>query len=114
MFNKYFISVNECSGHKSDSKAIKKLGDRIEKAARDEIKSKDRVDISLEEYEQMRKQIETLERKNSQRDKLIIQLGIPAEIIDHILADSIRVYTMDNIMDFTRKYTVSFKVPMRD
>ena len=109
-FNKYFSSVNECSGHNSDSKAIEKLGDRIEQVARDEIKSKDRVNISLEEYEQMKKQIETLERKNSQRDKLIIQLGIPAEVIDHIHTSSIRVQRCEDIRDFKCRYHVHFDV----
>lgn len=112
MFNKYFISVNECNGHGSDSRAIEKLGEKIEKIAKEEIKSKDRVDISLEEYQRMRKRIETLERKNSQRDELIIRLGIPAEVIDRIDTDSIVVYTTTNVRDFTRKYTIDFEVPV--
>ena len=111
MFNKYFISVHE-HHQQSNSKSIEKLGEKMEKIAKEEIRSKDRVDISLKEYEQMRKRIETLERKNSQRDKLIIQLGIPAEVIDHIHIGSIRVQQCDDLRDFTRRYHVHFDVDM--
>ena len=111
MFNKYFVSVTQSSPG-SNSKFVEKLGEKMDKIAKEEIRSKDRVDISLEEYEQMKKRIETLERKNSQRDKLIIQLGIPAEVIDHIHIGSIRVQQCDDLRDFTRRYHVHFDVDM--
>lgn len=111
MFNRYFITLNE-SHQQSDSKSIEKLGKKIEQIAKDEIKSKDRVNISLEEYERMRKQIETLERKNSQRDKLIIQLGIPAEMIDCIDPMSVNVRHCDDHCDFKRDYYIRFTVDM--
>lgn len=113
MFKKYFIHIPDSSAKDAAhivARSNEKLGEKLETISKNEIKSKDRVDIPLSEYLQMREKIEKLERKNSQRDKLIIQLGIPAEVIDAINPDTINVTYMDDIKDFVRHYRVAFDV----
>ena len=114
MFDKHFSFIND------DTNAIiaanitamstKELGKKLEDISKAEIKSKDRVDITLEEYLTMRKRIEELEAKNSRMSKLVIQLGIPAEVINSIKTDSIRVVHNDDICDFVRHYRIAFDV----
>ena len=113
MFNKYFyINDNQSAitAAHITAKATKELGQKMESISQAEIKSKDRVDITLEEYLSMRKRIEELEAKNSRMSKLVIQLGIPAEVIDSIKTDSIRVVHNDDICDFVRHYRIAFDV----
>ena len=112
MFNKYFI-VNDRSAVEAahiTARSNKELGKKLEDISKAEIKSNDRVDITLEEYLTMRKRIETLESKISRMSKLVIQLGIPAEVIDSIKTDSIRVVHNDDIRDFVRHYHIEFDV----
>lgn len=114
MFNKCFMFVNDDSNAviaaNIAAKSSDKLGEKLEAISKAEIKSKDRVDISLDEYQRMRNRIQELERKNSQRDKLIVQLGIPCEVIDAIKTDTIDVVHCDDIRDFTRHYKIAFDV----
>lgn len=114
MFDKHFTFVNDDANAiiaaNITARSNEKLGEKLESISQAEIKSKDRVDIPLEEYLQMREKIQKLERKNSHRDKLIIQLGIPAEVIDDIRIDSVKVYHDDDIRDFVRHYHIAFDV----
>ena len=113
MFNKYFyINDNQSAitAARITAKSNEELGLKLESISQSEIKSKDRVDITLKEYLEMREKIEKLERKNSQRDKLIIQLGIPVEVIDKIIPSSVKVYQNVDPMRFTKQYQIRFNV----
>lgn len=57
-----------------------------------EIKAKDRVDISRDEYESMKREIECLRRQSNFQSKLIIRMGIPAEVIEHIDLSSVDLH----------------------
>jgi hypothetical protein len=92
------------------AKSNKELGEKLEAISKEEIKSKDRVDISLEEYQRLHRHIENLERQNDHMGKLIVQLGIPAEIINSIKPDTVNVTYCDDIIDFVRHYRVAFDV----
>lgn len=114
MFDKHFSFINDDTNAiiaaNITARSNKELGEKLEEISKDEIKSKDRVDISLEEYLTMRKRIEMLESKISRMSKLVVQLGIPAEVIDSIKTDSIRVVHNDDIRDFVRHYSIAFDV----
>lgn len=113
MFNKYFIQVPDSSAKDAAgivAESNKELGKKLEAISKEEIKSKDRVDISLEEYQRICRHIENLERQNSQMGKLIVQLGIPVEIINSIKTDTVNVTHCDDIKDFVRHYRVAFDV----
>ena len=114
MFDKHFSFINDDTNAiiaaNITARSNKELGKKLEDISKNEIKSKDRVDIALEEYLTMRKRIETLESKISRMSKLVIQLGIPAEVIDSIKTDTIRVVHNDDIRDFVRHYRIAFDV----
>ena len=68
------------------------------------VASKDRVDISLNEY----KRFLNLETQIKQYEKILKSLGIPFEL--NIDTDSIHVSYCDNPRDFKRKYRIEFDV----
>lgn len=110
MFDKYIIQDNANAVHAAHivERAQEKLGDKLESISRAEIESKDRVDITLQEYLDLRNKVEKYEEKISRLGKLIIRLGIPAEVIDKIDLDSVEVFTNDDIRYFRRKYMIKF------
>lgn len=113
MFNKYFIQAPDSSAKDAAhivAKSNKELGEKLGAISKEEIKSKDRVDISLEEYQRLHRHIENLERQNDHMGKLIVQLGIPAEIINSIKTDTVSMTYCDDIIDFVRHYRVVFDV----
>ena len=114
MFDKHFSFINDDTNAviaaNITAQATKELGKKLEDISKNEIKSKDRVDITLEEYLTMRKRIETLESKISRMSKLVIQIGIPAEVIDSIRLDTVNVVHNDDIRDFVRHYRIAFDV----
>ena len=114
MFNKYFIAVNDnhsaITAARITAKANEKLGEKLESISKEEIKSKDRVDITLEEYLKMRERIQTLEEKNSRMSILINRIGIPIEELDKIDPNTLNVYQNVNPTRFTKRYQIVFDV----
>lgn len=114
MFNKYIAVINSGGdttyAARIQAKATEDLGKKLESISNAEIKSKDRVDISLEEYQTMTHKIEVLERKLSQMSKAIIALGIPYEVIEVLDPASIVVEHYDNPATFKRRYHIKFDV----
>lgn len=114
MFDKHFTFVNDDTNTiiaaNITAKSNKELGKKLEAIAKEEIKSKDRVDISLEEYMNMRKRIEELESKNSRMSDLIKRIGIPFEELDNIDSNTVNVYYNENPTRFTKRYQIIFDV----
>lgn len=112
MFNKYFIQDNSSviEAARITERSNRELGKKLESISNAEIQSKDRVDIPLKEYLQMRERIEKLEAKYAHMGKLVSQLGIPVEVIDDIKRDTIKVTHCDDVRDFTRTYRIEFDV----
>ena len=114
MFGKHFVFVNDDSNAVIAANIVansnKKLGEKLESISEKEIKSKDRVDISLEEYTQTKKRLETLERANREMHMLLHDIGIPVEVIGSVEHSSINVTHCDDICDFKRKYRIEFDV----
>lgn len=122
MFGKHFVFVNDdtnaIAAANITAKSNEKLGEKLESISQAEIKSKDRVDISLEEYLSMRRRIEELESQNSRMEKFLYRIGIPDDVIDDAEVDNIRSYYHDDIRDFVRHYhiivDVDFSTVVRD
>ena len=113
MLNKYFyINDNQSAitAAHITAKATKELGRKMEFISQAEIKSKDRVDITLEEYLTMRKRIEELESQNSRMGVLINRIGIPFEELDKIDPNTVNVYHNENPTRFTKRYQIIFDV----
>lgn len=113
MFDKYI--------HISDNKKVKdaaiiyreateKVVEKLESISQAEIKSKDRVDIPLSEYLRITEENKKLNRRVSEMSRIIIQLGIPAEVIDRIIPQSICVECCDDYLEYKKHYRVNFAV----
>lgn len=108
MFNKYFIQQADTARNEAIASSIREHGRKLESISKAEIKSKDRVDIPLSEYNEMR---ETIRKQESELRSLYCtfrQLGIPKEVVDGIVPDSIKVYTNEDLKDFIRHYMIKF------
>lgn len=114
MFDKHFTFVNDDTNAiiaaNITAKSNKELGQKLESISQAEIKSKDRVDITLEEYLSMRKRIEELESQNSRMGVLINRIGIPFEELDKIDLNTVNVYYNENPTRFTKRYQIVFDV----
>jgi hypothetical protein len=110
MFNKYFIQQADTEGNKAIARSIREHGRKLESISQAEIKSKDRVDIPLSEYIEMREKIEKQESKLRSVYCIIKRLGIPMEVIDGIVPDTIQVYRDEDIRDFVTHYMITFDV----
>ena len=60
--------------------AIREQTKNQEKNSENEIKSKDRVNISLEEYERMKKEIEELKNENYSYENYFKRLNFPYDV----------------------------------
>lgn len=90
------------------TEAIKNFSESQANISQAEIKSKDRVDIPLSEYLEMK---ETIRKQESELRSLYCtfrQLGIPKEVVDGIVPDSIHVYTNEDLKDFITHYMIKF------
>ena len=88
--------------------AIRKLTEKIDDISKRGIKVRDRVDISLEEYEQMKAEIRRLSIDNRYMTDILSQLRIPLDM--RIIPGSIDVVYTHDIKDFRLKYRIEFEV----
>ena len=76
------------------ARSNRELGEKLETISKAEIKSKDRVNISLAEYENMKDQISSLSAENRKMRYLLKKIDIPLD--KNIIPDSIQTrYTYD-------------------
>ena len=73
-----------------------------------EIKSKDRVDITLEEYENMKNKIRSLSYEVERLSDILRRIEVPLD--KEIVPDSIRSYWCDDVRDFKRRFRVEFDI----
>jgi hypothetical protein len=92
------------------TEAIKDFSESQEVISKAEIKSKDRVDIPLSEYLEMRERISIQDSKLRSLYCTVKRLGIPLEVIDSIVPDSIEVYRNEDVKDFITHYMIKFDV----
>lgn len=113
MIPKYFwqVPTNKAAASLDRmTEAIKNFSESQEVISQAEIKSKDRVDIPLSEYLHMK---ETIEKQDSRLRALYCtakRIGIPYEVIDGIVSDSIQVYENKDVKDFITHYMIKFDV----
>jgi hypothetical protein len=111
MFNKYIIQDNSRGILEASARMASEMRqdrESREKIAEKEIKARDRVDITLEEYENMKQKIKKLENENHYFKVLFDRIEIPWD--KKIIPDSVRVYQDDDPMNFTRQYKILFDI----
>ena len=92
------------------NRGLEKFGNKLQTISDAEIKSKDRVDITLKEYDELRNNVRRYEERCRKMGSMIMQMGIPYEVIEHIIPGSIDVTTCDDPFNFKRRYRVEFDV----
>lgn len=89
---------------------------------RNELKSlsetRDRVDISLKEYEELKRVNKDLLDRLNQAERILGMLDIPADMIQHIDPDSVKTYFAEafspNIFVRKRRFRIEFDVEEYD
>lgn len=72
--------------------------------------TKDRVDISLKEYEELKRENERLTDKLRHAYMILEKLNIPMSMIPNIIPSSVNWYETDSIEFMTRSIRIEFKV----
>lgn len=103
-----FRREHEANALREVAESIEGLGDKLESISEAEIKSKDRVDIPLSEYLNMKDELKNASIALKHAHMLLMTMGIPPEVISVIDPDSVRVYTNEDLRDFKRHYQVRF------
>ena len=113
MFNKY-ITVNDNRSARDaarmTAKALREHDDTLKSISDAEIKSKDRVDISLEEYDRLKKQLTILLNENFSLKTTLTGIGIPLEVLADVIPNSIKVQRCEDCIGFETSYRVTFSV----
>lgn len=86
----------------------RRLGEKLESISQAEIKSKDRVDITLEEYERMKSEIKRLTYENEGMREILDRIEVP--IHRKIIPDSIRNYCTKDLAHHRYIYTIEFAI----
>lgn len=113
LFNRY-IFVN-------DNQPIRDAANIVAKASREhdktikgiseaEIKSKDRVDISLEEYELLKRENRELRERCLKAEMVLQKMHIHYKMINRINPDTVQKYECKNLRDFTTRVRIEFDI----
>ena len=108
MFDKIYVQETDTTQISNAIKRAAEVSSEAQTKSVDKlVASKDRVDISLNEY----KRFLNLENQIRQYERILKSLGIPFEL--NIDTNSIHVSYCDNPRDFKRKYRIEFNVDER-
>ena len=108
MFDKIYVQKTDTTQISNAIKRAAEVSSEAQTKSVDKlVASKDRVDISLNEY----KRFLNLENQIRRYERILKSLGIPFEL--NIDTDSIHVSYCDNPRDFKRKYRIEFNVDER-
>lgn len=92
------------------SEAYAKHDNTLRDISDNEIKSKDRVDISLEEYDQLKNELAILRSENYSLKDTLTRIGIPFEVMADVIPSSIKVQRCEDCIGFETSYRVTFSV----
>lgn len=114
MFDKH-IFIRTAEDHSVQAANILAMSNKahdetLKSISEKEIKSKDRVDISLEEYERLKNQLTILRNENFSLKTTLTGIGIPLEVLTDIIPNSIEVQRCEDCIGFETSYRVTFSV----
>lgn len=111
MFDRHYHIQDEHSrveAARINAMSQEKFAKQLKDISEAEIKSKDRVDITLAEYEKLKADVRKYEERCRKMGAEIMRLGIPYEVIDYIDPDTISVETCDDPLHFAAHYRIRF------
>ena len=86
----------------------RELGDKLKSISNAEIKSKDRVDIILEEYESMKTEIKDLRHQVNRLCAIFEKIEAPID--RDIIPESVHTWWCDDHINFRRIFRVEFAI----
>ena len=108
-YRKYIGDDSKIDAAKITAGSLEKLGEKAEQLVDRMITSKDRADITIQEYLKLREDVAKYEKRLKDIGSLIIRLGIPAEVIEDIDTNTVSVYTCRDPIQFRTKYRIEFE-----
>lgn len=92
------------------SEAYAKHDNTLRDVSDNEIKARNRVDISLAEYEQLKNELAILRSENYSLKDTLTRIGIPFEVMADVIPNSIEVQRCEDCIGFETSYRVTFSV----
>lgn len=86
----------------------RELGEKLKAISEEEIRARDRVNITRNEYEAMRHKIASLESEVIYLRSILEKIEAPLD--KNIIPDSIRTYYSDGLWDCKRVFRVEFAI----
>ena len=86
----------------------RQLGEKLETISEEEIRARNRVNITLNEYETMKRKIASLESEVDYLRSILEKIEAPLD--KNIIPDSIRTYYSDCLWDCKRVFRVEFAI----
>lgn len=108
-----------CANEYANVNELRRIRREIAKGI-NELKSlsetKDRVDISLKEYEELKRINKDLLSRLNDAERILGMLDIPADMIQHIDPDSVKMYSAEtfNPATFIRKHRFRIEFEMEE
>ena len=113
MFNKY-VFVNDNKSAKEAAIIAAKASREHDKALKDiseaEIKSKDRVDITLAEYEALKMENAALRERCMQYEAVFRRIHIDPKVLERINPDTVFRWEIDDHRTFAKHIRIEFDV----
>lgn len=72
--------------------------------------SKDRVDISLKEYEELKRVNKDLLSRLNDAERLLGAIGIPADMVQNIDCDTVKTYSTDHVMPEVYERRIRYRI----
>ena len=95
---------------RSIEKSSKVLADSITEASRDDVKARDRVDITLEEYERLKEENRRLNEEVSSLRVILTSFRFPVNLWQRVKTDTIKTSVRHDIKDFIDTFHIAFDV----
>lgn len=113
MFDRHYYIQDERSrveAARINSLSQEKFTNQLKSISEAEIKSKDRVDISLEEYERLKTDLQFFREFSDTLNALFMKMGIPCDVINKIIPESVKVASCADYDRFLKHFRIEFSV----
>ena len=100
----------DSSVFRRDIRAVNELANELKKIHEEESKTKDRVDISLSEYERIKRENRDLAWKVSRLEAILSSIRIPVEKYEQIQPDSVKVESCSDPIHFKQRIRIEFDI----
>ena len=101
---------NMDSGNERIAQGLSSLNTTLVEASQADIKARDRVDISLSEYEALKDENRELKRMVDQLSDVLKMIDFPIEILRKVRPETIEKSYSDDHIRFRTRYRIEFDV----